>query len=644
MKNESIEPKILAPVRMLQVLQEYSDQNHLLTYADIIEHMDKDYNLIVERKTIQRNLINLQNAGFEIITTRRGCYLAEREFENSELRLLIDSVLFSKHIPAKYAEDLIEKLQKLGNKYFRKTLKAVYNVNQTYHTKSPELFYTIDKIGSAINDNKQISFIYNEYEIDKMLHPIVEKKVIVSPFQLIASNNHYYLVGNYQGTDDIVNFRVEKITAIDVLESQREQIGEDYKKRFNLKEYIDSHPYMYCGQAESIKLKINTNVVGEVIDAFGDNFIVEKIDGKEAVISLKANIQGMFDWAMRMGNYVEVISPQGLRDKIRESVTIMERKYSQNEDDIFNKELAKGKGGEVSFVNIDLSKKYAELSQNNFNSITLKNNNLKDIGFLANYKQLKSLTVVKNPIKDFSALTQLKEIKELSLTETELEGITFLEELPELSHLTLINNLILDYSPLYSLRNLQYLCIDYKTATGLALDRIRKNNRHVHIKIENPYIIDRFVKYEYNQSLFIKKVNDNLYSELRVDDNKKIYSIEDVEILEELTTDENYDIYLQIVNGYGYKQVDVKEMGKRYIISQEPFVINKRVIEILEKQIEIGTTSVLQIQKTLKVPYGFAVNIIDWMIENKYIEQSTEHGKYNVVLTKKEFIEKYGLK
>ena len=112
----SFEPKKLALLRILQILEQYSDYDNPLKQEDIAEYLDKDYGIVIERKAIGRNLSLLKEAGYDIGSDRRGSYLASREFEDSELRMLIDGVLSSRYITAGHSKDLIERLCALSNK------------------------------------------------------------------------------------------------------------------------------------------------------------------------------------------------------------------------------------------------------------------------------------------------------------------------------------------------------------------------------------------------------------------------------------------------------------------------------------------------------------------------------------------------
>ena len=104
----STEPKKLALLRIWQILLKHSDYDHPMTQEDIIKYLDKEYDIQMERKAVGRNIADLRDAGIDIGSCRAGSYIESREFEDSELKLLIDGVLQSKYITARHSKDLIE--------------------------------------------------------------------------------------------------------------------------------------------------------------------------------------------------------------------------------------------------------------------------------------------------------------------------------------------------------------------------------------------------------------------------------------------------------------------------------------------------------------------------------------------------------
>ena len=110
--------KKLLILLVLDVLEEHSDENHHLTQQEILRILKAEYGVECDRRSIKANVLDLIDMGYDI-NMDDGYYLASREFEDAELRMLIDSVLFSRSITNTQGKLLIEKLEKLSNKYFK---------------------------------------------------------------------------------------------------------------------------------------------------------------------------------------------------------------------------------------------------------------------------------------------------------------------------------------------------------------------------------------------------------------------------------------------------------------------------------------------------------------------------------------------
>ena len=209
---ESFEPKKLALIRIWQIFIKYSDYDHPLTQDNIAEYLERDYGIIIERKAISRNISLLKEAGVDIESRRAGSYIEGREFEDSELKLLIDGVLCSKHINPKHSADLIEKLCGLSNKYFRSHVKNIHSVHEWNKTENKALFFNIEMVDTAIEEGKQLQYDYNKYGIDKKLHKSSFQRV--TPYMLILHNQHYYLMAHSSYWKDMVFHRLDRISNI----------------------------------------------------------------------------------------------------------------------------------------------------------------------------------------------------------------------------------------------------------------------------------------------------------------------------------------------------------------------------------------------------------------------------------------------
>ena len=178
---------------ILEILKDYTDANHLLTQQEIIDLLRVNYSMECDRRSIRNNIQSLKDMGYDI-STQRGCYLAEREFEDAELRMLIDSVLFSRNLSGAQAKRLIEKLESFGNRYFRAKVSHVSNLPELFHSDNKQVMLALDVLNDAIEEKRKVSFVYNSYGTDFKLHPKREEPYIVNPYQMVANNGRYYLI------------------------------------------------------------------------------------------------------------------------------------------------------------------------------------------------------------------------------------------------------------------------------------------------------------------------------------------------------------------------------------------------------------------------------------------------------------------
>lgn len=337
--TDSTEAKKLLIVRIMQILEYYSDVNHPLTQEDIIRKLYDDYGIEAERKAIGRNIALLQEM-FEresinktataiVIESdkRKGTFIDKRLFEDSELRLLIDGVLASKHISEKYSKDLIEKLSMLSNKYFKTNIKHVYSVKDWDKTENKALFYNIGIIDEAIEKSLQIAFNYNKYGADKKLHKTSSHAA--SPYQLILHNQHYYLVLLSEKWKKICHFRLDKITDIEITSNPVTPLHSlpGYENGLDYKKYSTALPYMFTDQTERITFICDDDIIDQVVDWFGKSIKISKTGSGKYEVCVSASPNAMEYWAMQYLNHVEIKSPLSLREKIKNNLLAAEEKY-----------------------------------------------------------------------------------------------------------------------------------------------------------------------------------------------------------------------------------------------------------------------------------------------------------------------------
>jgi predicted DNA-binding transcriptional regulator YafY len=314
---------------ILDILREYSDENHKLTQQEIIRLLKSNYDMECDRRSVKNNIFCLKELGYDI-SMEGGYYLVQREFEEAELRMLIDSVLFSKQLTQKQAKELIQKLCKQGNRYFSAKVSHISNLPDLQYADNKQMMYVLDAVNDAIANKKKISFIYNSYGIDIKLHPRREAPYIVNPYQIVANNSHFYLIGNYDKYDDVSHYRLDKMTYVTILNEKAKPQKEvkDFAQGFNLPKHMAEHIYMFSGPSVPVRLRTDESMMNELVDWLGKDFRVKKMGETGNIeISLNCNEDPMFYWAMQYGPYVEIMEPVSLRKRIADAVIYMAGKY-----------------------------------------------------------------------------------------------------------------------------------------------------------------------------------------------------------------------------------------------------------------------------------------------------------------------------
>ena len=317
---------------ILEILKDYSDEDHPLTQQEILKLLRSDYGVDkCDRRSVKANVDSLISMGYEI-STDKGYYLAERELEDEELRWLIDAVLFSKTLSSAQAKRLIDKLEGFGNKYFEAKVSHVSTTPSLPRTPNKQVMINVHEINDAIDHKKKISFRYCSYGLDFKLHDR-GRDYIVNPYRMIAANGYYYLLSNMDKHDNIAYFRIDKITNVTILEEKVKPMKEvkGLEHGLDLPKHMAEHIYMFTGPSSPITLRCSQGMSDSLADWFGSGIrILEKDDENQTMtVRLKCNLNAMYYWALQYGPSVEVLEPASLREELRQAIQDMAEKYSK---------------------------------------------------------------------------------------------------------------------------------------------------------------------------------------------------------------------------------------------------------------------------------------------------------------------------
>lgn len=488
-------PKKAIMICILRILEEYSDAEHTLSQEEIKALLESEYSLKVDRKAVKRNLSDLIDLGYnisfaqdkkrKILNKQTGeyedsdiCsdYYIEREFDDSELLLLLDSVIFSPHIPGLHRKELIEKIEKLSSKYFKNSTKSVEVVNSVT-SQNWDWFYTLDVVNKAIINMRRIRFTYSEYGIDKQLQPIEE--ITVCPYRIIAHNNHYYLLSNELPFDNIVHYRIDRITDVVMLD---DPISSPLMQSFDVNEYINAHPFMFSGKRESIRIIVDRSVLGDVYDWFGKDVRIIALEDDRLDITLTAAVTDLYYWALRYGDAVEVISPKELRYRIRETVETMTRAYLKNKDDKVQRTLGKAdKSGVLDLRHPEMRDAKIDRIPEGLEELIIDSSYTHDFSFISRIRGLKRLKVY-NLTDDFSFLKGMDSLTELSLHNTGFNDMSVISGLP-LEKLYLDETSVDHLDLVYEMPFLKELWLTRSLANTIDIKLLKERNPQINVDV-----------------------------------------------------------------------------------------------------------------------------------------------------------------
>ncbi len=336
-------------LNILDILRRYSDVDHRLSQKQISDILKKEYCMKADRKSVKRNLSELCSLGYDIefneikrrvpvTDSQTGKtsytensiitdYYLNREFSDPELRLLIDGLLFSNHIPFANRKELTEKLESLSSVYFKSKVRHIAALPKTEHLNK-QFLYTVDVLAEAIEKKRQVSFHYCEYSTDKKLHRRRRtdgslREYTVNPYQMASKEGKYYLICNYDKYNDISNYRIDRIADVRLLDNPAkpfEVLDGAGDTALDLHKYMTEHIYMYSSGNVRVGLEIPAVMISDVIDMFGTDITFGEQSEGRVTVSALVNEQSALQFAKSYAPDVIIISPESLRQKLTEDI------------------------------------------------------------------------------------------------------------------------------------------------------------------------------------------------------------------------------------------------------------------------------------------------------------------------------------
>lgn len=304
---------------LCRILWERTDEDHPLTVPELIQALEA-WDIKAERKSIYDDMEALRTLGMDVQSRKGkspGWFLGERTFQLAELKLLVDAVQSSKFISQNKSRALIKKLEGLCSRHQAGSLQRQVFVSGRVKTMNEAVLYSIDAIHEAIAQNRQITFRYFDYDVNKQkVFRHGGKRYQVSPAGLLRSDESYYLVALADGEKR--HYRVDRMAQTQ-LSGQPRQPG---CEQLDLAAYTRRHFGMFSGEERQVKLRCPNRLAHVMLDRFGLEVMLVP-DGEDH-FTLTADVavsQQFFGWLFGLGGEVEVLAPREVRQALADQLS-----------------------------------------------------------------------------------------------------------------------------------------------------------------------------------------------------------------------------------------------------------------------------------------------------------------------------------
>ena len=311
---------------LLNVLKEYSDEQHPLSVKQIQDHIKREYGVSLDRRTFYRHIETLNDFKYDISPyseNGKGYYLREREFEKSEVLLLCNAIHSSYLIPKKISKELIDKLLKTQSKFTESEFKNSVYIENTNKKDNKQFLLNIEQLSEAITNRKVITFNYTMYDFNKKLVNKRDELYTFSPHYLIYKDEKPYVIGFTSSHNNLSHYRVDRMANITVTDAKITNTipGKDPY------EYAKTKLFMYGGEDYKVILKCNNKILDHMIDLFGINVSIRKIENNQFILTTKSSLQGIVYLGLQYLDELEVIEPLEARKEIYNIIKNNTKKY-----------------------------------------------------------------------------------------------------------------------------------------------------------------------------------------------------------------------------------------------------------------------------------------------------------------------------
>ena len=300
---------------ILKILQRESNPDNPLTREQITAELKKE-GILCERRTFGNDMKLLESIAHikECKSGRKKAYyVSNRDLNDTEIKILIDAVQAASFLSPEVTELFVKKLANIGGHTLSKRVADSYLAFKTRKRSNDEIWDSVECIRTALYEGKQISFVYNDRNIKKEWVPRNNgDRYFAEPLTLYINDDRYYVVCYGEGEDNIIKYRVDRMTQVEV-EKKRDISQPALEKRKTLPAHLSKLFSMYSGPSRNIVLNFRKELAEMIFDNFGEDLVCEELEGAPdwARVIVRVSVAStFFGWLANYRGQISIESPK----------------------------------------------------------------------------------------------------------------------------------------------------------------------------------------------------------------------------------------------------------------------------------------------------------------------------------------------
>ena len=305
-------------LKIMEILRQETDEEHPMTKVELAARLVA-MNVSCSPRSLIRDIKLLNDQGYEIMERlmghEKGYYVCDRSFSVPELKILIDAVQAASFVTEKKTGELVDKIAALGGSHRAGILKGnLVKFNTRKHTNET-IYYTVGFIEDAIQKNKKIIFRY--FDLDENGQKVYRRDghhYVVEPVALVFNEDNYYLIVYSEKHDGTANYRVDRIDSVEVIDDPISDTARSLRRK--VARYTEEAFKMFNGQPETVTLRFADKLIGPVLDKFGEDTKMARVDDHTVEATVQVRIAPTFwGWMFQFGKKMKIMAPECVSDE-----------------------------------------------------------------------------------------------------------------------------------------------------------------------------------------------------------------------------------------------------------------------------------------------------------------------------------------